>query len=74
MSNSSDCKLFDYYMWVIVEQEANKTLCNIKDELKARIIAPFTNLNKETIGKACKQFQSFLGAMVEAKFDFFKLI
>ena len=36
---------FDYYVWVAVEWETNKTPC--KDELKARIIAAFTNLNKE---------------------------
>ena len=30
-----------------VERDTNKTICNTKDELKARIMATFTNLKKE---------------------------
>ena len=41
-------------MWGAVEQKTNKTLCNTEIELKARIMATFSNLNKETIWKAFK--------------------
>ena len=37
----------DHYMQSAVEQETNKTQCNTKDEVKARILASFMNLNKE---------------------------
>ena len=48
-----------------VERAIKKTLCTTKDELKAKITAAFTNLNKETVRKACRWFQSHLEAMVE---------
>ena len=51
--NSPDCSFFDHYIWGTVKWETNKTLCNTIDELKARITAAFTNLNKLTIGKFC---------------------
>ena len=35
-------------------QETKKSPC--KDELKARIMAAFTNLSKETIEKTCRRF------------------
>ena len=38
-----------------VEWETNKTPCNTKDELKARIMVAITNLNQETIGKESLQ-------------------
>ena len=37
-------------MWDMIEREGKKTLSNTKDELKARITAASTNLNKETVG------------------------
>ena len=46
--NSPDCNPLDYYVWGAVWWETNKTLCNIKNELKARITAAFNNLKKET--------------------------
>ena len=64
----SDCDPLYYNVWVVVEQETNETLCNTKDELKSRIMAAFTNLNKETIGKACREFKS----CVETNGDLFE--
>ena len=55
-----------------VEQETNKNLCNTKDELRARIMAAFTNLSKETVRKAYWRFQSHLEAVVEAHGNFFE--
>ena len=43
LPNSPDCNPFDYYVWNMVDQETNKTLCKTKDKLKARIIVAFTN-------------------------------
>ena len=48
--------LLDYCVRGAVEQEMNKTPCNIKVELKARITVAFISLNKETVEKACKRF------------------
>ena len=56
LSNSPDYNLL-YYLWCMVEQETNKTRCNTKIELKARITAAFINLNKETIRKGCRSFK-----------------
>ena len=43
--NSPDCKPLDYYAWDPVEVQTNKNPRNTK-ELKARLTAAFTNLNK----------------------------
>ena len=42
----------------------------MKDELKAKITASFTNLRKESVGKACRKFLRCLEAVVEDKEDF----
>lgn len=68
--NSPDCNPLDYYVWGAVERETNKTPCKTKDELKARIMATFNNLNKETVQKSCSRFRSRLEAVVEANGDF----
>ena len=46
LHNSLDYDLFDYYVWSTVKKKIKK-LCNTKDELKARIMAAFSNLNKD---------------------------
>ena len=71
LPNSPDCNHLYFYVLDVVERETNKTLCNTKDKLKARITALFTNLNKEIIGKSCRRFQSCLEAIVEANHNFF---
>ena len=70
--NSSDRNSLDYYGWWTVEQETNKTPFNTKYELKEKIMALFTNLNKETIGEACRRFQNRQEAVVESSGDFFE--
>ena len=44
-----DCDPFDYYVWSAVELETSLTANNTNDELTAKLIAAFTNSNKETI-------------------------
>ena len=46
------------------------TLCNTKDELKARITT-LSNLNKKAVGQACRKFWSHLEVVVEGNGDFF---
>ena len=60
--NFPDCNPLDYYVCGMVKQETNKTLCNTKDELKARLIAESTIWNKKAVGKASKRFWSCLEA------------
>ena len=72
MSNFSDYSILYNNVWGTVECETNKILCNTKDELEARIMALFTNLNKDTIRKVSRRFQSRLEAMVKTNGDFFK--
>ena len=64
----------DNFVWSMVEQETNKILCNTKDELKATIMAAFSNSNKDTIGKICWRFQCLLEVMVKANVNFFEEI
>ena len=73
-SNSPDCYPLDFYVWGAVDREANKTQCNIKNELKARITATFTNLSKKTVRKSCRRFQSCVETVIEPNGDFFELI
>ena len=54
----------------MVDLKINKTPGKIKGELKARIVAAFTNL-KDAAGKICRIFRSRQQAVVEAKGDFF---
>ena len=70
LPNSPDCNSIDNY--ITAEWESNKTLSNTNNELKARIMAAFINLNKETTGKVCKAFWSCLETVVEVNGDFFE--
>ena len=45
----------------------------LKEKLKVKIIASFTNLNKETFSKACRNFRSYLAAVVVIFFNKFNL-
>ena len=71
-STSLHCDPLDYYVRGAVEGETNKTLYNTKDYLKAKIMATFTNLNQENIGKGCRKCWSRLAPVMEANSDFFK--
>ena len=55
----------------VVELENNKIPYFTKDELKTSITAAFSNLNKDTIRKVCRRFQSSLEVMVEANDNIF---
>ena len=59
-------------LWGTVEWETNKSLCSTKDELKARMMATYTNLNQETNKKSYKRLWSNLVAMAEANGNSFE--
>ena len=42
---------------IVIQQEINKTPCNVEDELKAKVTAILCNLNKEATEKAWKRFE-----------------
>ena len=71
--NNPDGNFLDYYGCDVIEQAINKTRHNPKDELKTRIMATFTNLNKEIIEKACWKFQSCLKAVVKTNGNKFSI-
>ena len=57
---SPDCNLLVYYAYDVVEQNTNKTTCTMKDELKLRRTAEFTNLNQDNFENACRRFRRHL--------------
>ena len=67
-----DYNLLDYYMLGSVERETNRFLSHTKNELKARLIPAFTNLNQEIVGKSCRRSQSGTEAVVVKNGDFFE--
>ena len=64
--NSPDCNPLSYCVWGEVERRTNTTPCNTKDELRARIMATLTNINKETVQKSSRRLQSRLEVVVKA--------
>ena len=63
--NFPDCNPLHYYIWGEVERETNKTPCNTKDELKAKIME---TLWKPSRIKSCRRVRSRSEA-VEANCD-----
>ena len=70
--NLPDWNPLDYYVWGEVEGETNKTLSNTLDKLKARTTAAIFNLNKETVGNACRKFRNRQEAVEEVNGDVFE--
>ena len=58
-------------MYGVIERETNKTLNNIKKELKVRVVVTFTKLSKEIVEKACGRFRGRMEPVVYAIGDFF---
>lgn len=48
-TNSPGCSTLDYYLLAVVEWETNKTACITQENRKARIIAAFTRITKESL-------------------------
>ena len=63
--NSQDCNPLRCYLWGKVKWQANKIPCNNKKELKARITAEFTNLNKETVEHTWMRFRNRQEVVIE---------
>ena len=64
--NSPDCNPMDYYVWGAVEKDTNRSACNTKAELVAKIKEVFEDLPRDTVRDACARFRSRLEAVVEA--------
>ena len=48
LPNSPNYNPLDYYVWGTIKGETSKTLNSTKDELKAKITAPFINLKSRS--------------------------
>ena len=51
----------------LYDKKQESSPSNTKDELKARMLAAFTNFNKYKIGKACRNFRSHLESVVDQR-------
>ena len=71
-SNSPGCNLCDYYLWGAVERQTNRTSCNGKDELIARIKAVFSHLPRGQVLTACSRFRGRLERVLKADGGFFE--
>ncbi|QQP34801.1 Uncharacterized protein FKW44_022818 [Caligus rogercresseyi] len=63
--NSPDCNLCDYYLWGAVEQDTNRTSCNIMAEC-------FKKLPRDQVRSACARFRSQLEQVVEVRGAYFE--
>jgi hypothetical protein len=57
-------------MWGIAERHVNKTSHNTSDSLILKIKEVMGSLDRKTVARACRQFQSRNEAAVEADEDF----
>ncbi len=62
----------DYFMLGVFELHVNKAHHSTVASLMATIKELMGILNKETVAKACRSFQTRIEAVVEANRDFFK--
>ena len=70
--SSTDCNPLDYLMWCIVEREVNKCPYVTLASLKVMTSDVVTDLDREVIIHACKKFQSWIEAVMEATGVFIK--
>ena len=64
--SSPNCNPLDYFVWGVLESEVNSRPYNNKEALKAAIRDAMTNVDRNTIAKACSSFQSRLEKVVAA--------
>ena len=68
--NSPDLNPMDFLVWSAVKRDANKTACNIKEQLISPIQASLASLSRDTVKRACQRFRGCIEAVIEAKGDF----
>ncbi len=64
--SSTDCNPSDYFMWCVVDREANKCPHKTLASLKVMNSDVMTHLYREVIIHACKKFQSWIEVVMEA--------
>ena len=70
--NSPDCNPMDFYPCGAVDKDTNRTSCNTKTELIARVKMVFSHLSRDTVKAACGRFRSCLEMVMDAEGDFFE--
>ncbi len=70
--SSTDCNPLDYFMWCEVDREVNKGPHKTLASLKANNSVVMTELDREVVNHACKKFQSWIEAVMEATGVFIK--
>jgi hypothetical protein len=68
--SSPGCNPLDYFMWSVVDREANKQPYNTLASLKAKISEVMADKDKEVVKHPCKKFRSRIEDIVEASGDF----
>ena len=57
---------------IIIKVRQLRSLTQVGLTRKEHVMATFSNLNKKTVGKACRRFQSSLEAVVGTNIDLFE--
>jgi hypothetical protein len=70
--SSTDCNSLDYFIWCEVNTEVYKCPHGTLASLKANISVVMTELDREVVNHACKKFQSWIEAVMEATGVFIK--
>ncbi len=70
--SSQYCNLFDFFMWSEFEREVSKCPHITLTSLKVMTSDLMTDLDREVIIHACKQFWSWIEAVMEATGVFIK--
>ena len=64
---SSDVNPMDYYVWGVVEKEANKCLHNNKESLKAPIADVMGNMQEAPLICTCSRLRSRIEGVIETE-------
>lgn len=70
--SSPDLNPLDYYIWGVIEREANKELHNTKDSLKDTTAHLMGNISKEHLLRLCSHFRSKVESVIAAYGGFIK--
>ncbi len=65
--SSPDLNPLDYYVWGVVERDANKAAHPNLDSLRAAIKHAMANLDRTHLENACLRFRSRIEAVIEAE-------
>ncbi|KFM74536.1 Transposable element Tcb2 transposase, partial [Stegodyphus mimosarum] len=70
--NSLDLNPMDYFVWGVVEKDANRTSSNTKAQLMYKVKTVFEALPRETVASACSRFRSRIKAVIDANGGYFE--